>query len=291
MATFGLRYSYDDRGFADQDDLQLYRTTLDTLNLLDFYNNNGLYSRKMATNFLGYHFSKAGKTNPFRITSTGWSFTTEPELKKQFARLVLNGSPYYREMAATYSDILIEKRRVGARASRTAELKLNAIENLELMVRICNDLELIHAARQLIQQHKRLQNKSYLPELELLSMEGDTLSPIDFSGDKPTVFYLSSSWTGDRYNYDDLAKENPDIQFVMVVEGTSFEYWKSYTQRAEPVAKQLFLSSDTSTFNELFHKNSTLFVLDKNGQLEGYARSLPGAVEMAKTSTALKKKN
>jgi len=285
------RHNYTEDGLFNESEIAQYFPLIDKIDIHKNYNEYGLYSRKSASEYLGYHFTKANKIRPLYITSRGFRFTPETELKMQFARLVLTGSPYYREIASTLSEILVRRGWNSRVTSRTPYATEVALENFELMIKLCNDKEITDEAKYIVSQYRKLQKEDYLPKMEFLDLEGKTISINDFKGDKPTIFNFTNTWTAGRYNYDDLASQNPQYNFIMVVDGSSHKQWAEYTKRAEPVAKQLLLLNDSTSISELFQKGKVYFVLNKNGELESYAKNEKSAIQIAEDSLEVKKKN
>ncbi|HKL31094.1 MAG TPA: histidine kinase, partial [Tangfeifania sp.] len=92
-------------------------------------------------------------------------------------------------------------------------------------------------------------------------------------------------WAAGRYFWDELAKENPEINFVLVMEGSNIQEWLDYEKRAEPVAHQLFLVNEDQKLQDIFKSNYKHFILyDKNGVRIGFAEDPVTAKGMAKQS-------
>jgi len=139
-------------------------------------------------------------------------------------------------------------------------------------------------------QHQKLSTDEYFPELSFLDLNRQKVTYNDFKGEKPTVFCISEGWGNSRYQFDDLAKENTDINFVMACENSSFETWKDYMSRAEPIAKQLLYVNDKKSIRDIFQKPYVYFVLDKNGEFVEYVKGTKAGIKVARESLESKKK-
>jgi len=257
---------------------------IDDINIHLTYNDFGLHSRKCVNQYLFFHFQKAKKVD-FRVVTSynGFIYFKNREMKIQFARMVLAGSPLYREIAAGLRGIVL-KHPLNRLAVRNDLAESMALEKMDLIIRRCNDLEVVGEIEQILLQHEKLQRENYLPKMNFKTLQKETVSFYDFRGEKPTVFYLSSNWIGDRYQYDNAAKAMPEINYVMVVEGSNFEQWKEYTKRAEPIATHLFYSNDSTSFTDLFHQPNVYLVFNKDGEFVDYARDARDAARKAKES-------
>ena len=87
-----------------------------------------------------------------------------------------------------------------------------------------------------------------LYQLEMLDINGATVSYEDVVKGKPTIFCFSSNWMGTRYELDQQATKNSDLRFVFVVEGTNLKQWQQYTERAVPEAEAAIVENDDWLF-------------------------------------------
>ncbi|NOR73793.1 MAG: hypothetical protein GQ525_01405 [Draconibacterium sp.] len=158
------------------------------------------------------------------------------------------------------------------------------------MIRLCNDLELVKEVKHIISQQKQLAQGDFIPSIDFVDINNKKVSFADFLGGKPTIVYFSSNWIGDRYKYDDQVKKNSEINFIMIVEGSSFEQWEEYTNLSEPNATHFLYLNDTATFEDIFQKNSEYFVFNKNGEFVENASGTKDAIQKAKDSLVQKKK-
>ncbi|MBT6006322.1 MAG: histidine kinase [Prolixibacteraceae bacterium] len=276
------------REIPRENDYQNLLSQIDLIDVHEVYNNYGLHSRKCINHYLNYHFTKANKIKTRYITSYGFHFMPGTEMKIQFSRMVLSGSPLYREIANALSEILIEDKSK-IYLVRKVQLSDFAINNFNLLIRLCNDLELVNEIKNIIKQHEKLQNDTYLPELEFVNRKDQTVIFNDFKGDKPSIFYFSSNWIGGRYQFDELVTEHPEINFIMIVEGSNFKQWEDYTKAADPKATHLLYYNDSSSFSDIFQRNTTHLVFNKSGEFEEYASSTKDAIQKAKASLQPKK--
>ena len=272
----------DDSKYPDFTEVEKH---LDGLNIQNIYNDYGLYSRKMVSNYYQYQFRKTNKIDIHYSAGFGINYQRDPENRIQFMRLILSGSALYREIAAVLEDLLIENSRTYYYPSKNVGYWINfAFNNIDLMNKRCNDLNLVSYMNQMVQQHQKLQNGEYLPALTFLNIDGKKVSFKDFANGKPTVFNIAEGWGHDRYHFDDLAKENKDLNFVLVCENTNYENWKGYTNRAEPIAEQLLFVNDSISISDIFQKPFVYIVLDKHGKMAGYANDIEDGIKKARAT-------
>ncbi|HKI88982.1 MAG TPA: histidine kinase [Draconibacterium sp.] len=271
-------------------DFKEVRSSLNQTNILNFYNDYGLYSRKMVENYFMYEFAKVNKIDNRRIVTSGMRFPSDIDNRIQFMRLILTGPALYREIASVLSSILIRNERIYFYIDRDEYSVNTALDKIELLSKRCNNMNLVSTMEDIVKQHQKLQNDNFLPNLTFLNIDKKKVTFKDFAGSKPTLFCIAEGWGHNRYHFDDLAKENPDINFVLVCENTSFANWKDYTKRAEPIAKQLLFVDDSTTVRDVFQKPYVYFVLDKNGNMAGNVRSAEEGIKKARTTVEPKKK-
>ena len=267
-----------------------WKEKVDNINIHEVYNDFGLYSRKCIYHYLSYHFWMAQKVRYVFRYSGMYRHSPEPEMDLQFARIILTGSPLYREFAARLTSII--EKRSGYFSTQTGDTRFNefAIQNLELMKQRCNDLELVKKVNQVILQHQKLETGKFVPEIDLLDINHKKVTINDFLGSKPSIIYFSQNWINDRYEYDDMAKATPDINFVMVVEGSNFEQWQEYTNAAGPAMTHLLYINDSITFRDIFQASGVHMVFNKAGEYIGNARNAKQALKFAQDSLVPQKK-
>jgi hypothetical protein len=280
------------RGFevgisADLKDLE----RINQIDIHSVYNDYGLHSRQSIYKYFKCQFSQANRTtNQYYTGPMSWSSSPEPEMELQFARMVLTGSPLYREIGKTLTRNLEKKSQAATAKTRTDYLNDFVMKNLDLMIRKCNDVEVTEKATQIVSQYKKLETGKFVPELELVDINNKKVSYKDFLNGKPTIFYYTENWIGDRYGYEEAAKQNPELNFVMVVEGSNFKQWEEYTKSANPTMTHLFYINNNETFRDIFQAQQVHMIFNKEGEYIGNAENAKKAVQLAQESLAPKKK-
>jgi len=268
-----------------------WKEKIDKINIHDFYNDYGLHSRQCIPYYRKYHFAMAQKVHyRYSIGLMTYQIMSEPEMDLQFARIVLTGSPLYREIAATLSSILEKRSPYYSEYSTRIYPTDFALKNFDLIKLRCNDLELVEKVNQIVLQHQKLETGKFVPEIELLDINQNKVSINDFLGEKPTIFYFSQNWINDRYEYDDMAKATPAINFVMVVEGSNFKQWEEYTKSANPTMTHLLYINDSVTFRDIFQAQQVHMVFNNQGEYIGNARNAKQALKLAQDSLIPQKK-
>ena len=272
------------------------KNILDTTNIYNFYHEYGIHSRQLAGSYLNYFFRINRQVNNPRISD----FTTSailssyvfyPDLPHQVetAKNILAGHPLYSALAELLS---LEKSDISNNPTQfEIYTQQKADDYLDLMTRVCNDNEFINSIEKVIDNQQNWENKNYVPQIKFFNEKAEPTYMSDFFGKKPTIFYIANDWAAERYFWDDLAKENPEINFVMVMEGSNIQEWLDYEKRAEPVAHQLFLIDENEKLSDIFKSNHRHFILyDKNGVRIGFAGNAVTARDMAKQSLNAPKK-
>lgn len=271
-------------------ELRELESGVNNLKIQDIYNDYGLYSRMMVESFLTYQYLNIRKVNNSKNTGFGVDYSSDLESRIQFMRLMLSGSALYREIANVLASTLIVDQSMYPRFA-VEDLWINyAIENAELLNKRCNDLTLVSRMKDIVRQHQKLESDSFLPELSFLKLDGERITINDLPKGKPTVVCISEGYGHNRYLFDDYAQKNQEVDFVMVCENTSFDWWKEYTSRAEPVAQQLLFVSDSTSIRETFQKPYVYVVLDKNGEMAGYENETEKAIKKARATLVPQKK-
>ena len=267
---------------------------LERINQIDIhtvYNDYGLHSRQSIYKYLKCQFSQANKiTYQYYTGPMRWARSREPEMELQFARMVLNGSPLYREIGKTLTRILEQEPQVTTAKTSNDYLKDFVMKNLDLIHRKCNDIEVTEKVTQIVSQYKKLETGKFVPELDLVDINNKKVTYKDFLNGKPTIIYYSENWGGERYEYEEAAKENPELNFVMVVEGSNFKQWEEYTKLANPTITHLLFINDNETFRDIFQAQQVHMVFNKEGEYIGNAENGKKAVKLALDSLTPKKK-
>lgn len=268
---------------------QMMRKT-DQIDIHEVYNDYGLHSRQCIFEYLGYHSSRISKVRYWYSSGMVFQVPPEPELDLQFSRMILTGSPLYREIGKNLVQIL--ERRSHTRSSRISDDYLDdfVLKKFGLMLQKCNDNEVTDKINHIVSQFKKLKPGNFVPELDLVDIDNKKVSYRDFINGKPTVVYFSDDWIGDRYEYDMMGEGMPGLNFVMVVEGSNFEQWKEYTRSAQPAITHLLFLNNQTTFRDIFQRNSVHLVFNKKGELVGQADSPKEAAQMAIESLEPQKK-
>lgn len=278
---------FDEEITTDLKDLE----RIDRIDIHPVYNDYGLHSRQSISKYLKFRFSQANKiTYQFYTGPMSWARNPEPEMELQFARMVLTGSPLYREIGKILIRILKQNSQETTAKTSIGYLNYFVMKNLDLILRKCNDIEVTKKVTQIATQYKKLETGKFVPDIDLLDINHKKVAIKDFLGDKPTIFYFSQNWIGARYEYDEMAKEMPEINFVMVVEGSNFEQWKEYTNTAAPSMPHLFYIDEKVTFLDIFQAQQVHMVFNKDGEYIGKAENAKKAVKLAQDSLMPKKK-
>jgi hypothetical protein len=264
---------------------------IDKIDIHQVYNDYGLHSRQSIHKYFKYQFTRANRINFWYYTGPGrWSSSPEPEMELQFARMVLAGSPLYREIGKTLTRLLEQKSQVATAKTRTDYLNDFVMKNLDLIIRKCNDVEVTEKATQIVSQYKKLETGKFVPDLELVDINNKKVSYKDFLNGKPTIIYYTENWIGERYGYEEAAKQIPELNYVMVVEGSNFKQWEEYTKSANPTITHLLFINDNETFRDIFQVQQVHMVFNKEGEYIGSAENEKKAIRLAKDSLIPKKK-
>ena len=284
-------FSYKNYSFKDNPDskeIMPYLEFIDSIDIHDIYNDYGIYSRMLIGSYLRYNFDKIRKVEasiPVLSEFTGSWKNLEQAI--QFGRIMLVGSPLYREIAGQLDNEMLNKVH-----DPIFHKHLNAFyeDRFMFMTRNVNDPDFLNEVRTRLKLLRQWQKEDYIPETIFYDPSFQERKFHDYIGKKPAIFFVSQSWYNLRYSFDDLATKNQDINFVMVHQGSNFRVWTDYLEAAEPVASQLFLLNDKVTFIELFEGIFALYIVyDKNGNLLGTTRLEKQAIKMAKDSLLQKK--
>ena len=262
---------------------------LNTFNIIYSFNKYGISSRMFANEYLNYSFGEKRETANLHstlryyptVTISNYKYYNDLAQKIQFAKMILTGPALYEQIA----DILFQaKMRIDDGESQTEVLMQNEINaNYDLMLRVCNDKEFNAEIEEVVQTYLKWKEEDYVPEAKFLNPEGKEVYMKDFFGVKPTIFYITRDWSKERYYFDDLSKENPEINYVMVMGGSNFNEWADYIERAEPVAYQLFLPNQEYQLRDIFSLVYNIFVIyDENGDRLGYRGDPLNATNLVK---------
>ena len=285
-------FAYDE----DETDLEKMESIIATIKLNDVYNDYGIYSRNFARSYLMFYFQKTQKVRElaireYKVASTNLKFYyfSDIEMRTQLARAILAGHAFYSQVVQMCQDDL--SRREDMLYQDRSYMYKKVDETLDLMLRTCNDEEFLEAVKQLRKNSLQWQSDNYCPEQKFFNPDGEAIYFKDFFGDKPTIFYITSDRTTERYYWDNVADNNPDLNVVLVTEGSNFKEWADYTKRAEPIAAQLLLINSEQTLTDVFLQNSRYYIAyDRNGKLLGTSSHPDTIIGLAKDSLQPEKK-
>ncbi len=270
-------------------DSEEIRRKSEKIDAISTYNEYGLESRKCMNSYLEYHYRITNRfTFPgFGIRIESFKRFRDIEQVTQYARMLINGSPLYREIASQlYEDISFPDNYPYNRSFYSLE---TANRYLQLIIRNCNDIDVVEKAKHLHKQQQKMKSGTFVPDIKFIDLNNHVTPFHHFKG-KPTVFHITTSWYGQRFLIEEYVKENSHINFVIANEGSNFREWKEYTTHAEPVAKHLFFINDSITFKELFLAPDVFLVFDKKGNFISYEKGLGRAFKKAEASLSPQEK-
>ncbi|MFW5756430.1 MAG: histidine kinase [Tangfeifania sp.] len=273
-----------------QQDFSKMESILDTTNIYNFYNEYGIHSRQLAASYLNYFLNINRRVNNPRFPEfttlaivSSYAFYSELPHQVENSKNILASHPFYSVLA----DLLLrEKMNVSTQPTQFESFtQQKADEYLQLMTRVCNDIEFLNSISEIINNQQNWNDEKYVPSTKFFDENAEPVYMSDFFGEKPTIFYITNDWAAGRYFWDELAKENPEINFVLVMEGSNIQEWLDYEKRAEPIAHQLFLVNEDQKLQDIFKSNYKHFILyDKNGIRIGFADDPVTAKGMAEQS-------
>lgn len=266
----------------------LLEKELSAFNINKNYNSYGIHSRIFAKDFLSYNFVIARKTGDIgfpeystTLVTSGYRYTNDLPLQAEFAKTILSGPALYGEIA---DNLFQQKMRASNGESQTEMYVQNkADEYFDLMLRVCNDEELNSEVKEIVATHLMWKNDEYVPDVKFFNPKGEEVYMKDFFGKKPTIFYVIRDWASGRYHFDDLSVENPEINYVLIVEGSNFKEWTDYVKVAEPKANQLFLFNTEKHLTDIFKVSYQNFIIyDENGKRLSFGRDPLAATNLVK---------
>ncbi|MCG6189892.1 hypothetical protein, partial [Maribellus maritimus] len=282
------RFGFEEIG---EEDFLKMKNFLDTVNIYSFYNEYGIHSRQLAGSYLNYFFSKKNRNvNNTQISDftaslimSPYAFYNDLPHQVEMAKSILAGHALYSVLTEL---LLREKSDISNQPNQfESYTQQKADEYLNLMTRVCNDREFINSIKEIIDNQQKWEDENFVPANKFFNENAEPVYMSDFFGKNPSIFYITNDWAAERYFWDDLAKENPEINFVLVMEGSNIQEWLDYEKRAEPVAHQLFLINEDVKLRDIFKSNSRHFILyDKNGVRIGFAGNAVTARDIAKKS-------
>ncbi len=263
----------------------------------EIYNPHGMFSRQFANSYLNYYFLTIKKVDNLDyagyrtapVLSGGLRFYSDLPHKIELAKTLLAGPALYGQIAEM---LVQEKTKVYNQITQDAIYYQNeADKSLDLMLRLCNDEEFSQALKDIIDTQSHWDKKDYVPDTKFFNEKGEAKYMKNFFGEKPTLFYITASWSRERYFFDELAEKNPEINFVLIADGSNITEWMDYTERAEPIANQLFLINHKQQLNTVFKSGTHHFIAyDKDGVRIGFHGNMVSGMNLCKQSLENPKK-
>jgi Putative regulator of cell autolysis len=248
---------------------------LDTVNIQEIYSDYGMFSRYLTRNYVNYKHFRLKNSPLDRLIF----YVPDPEESFQLCRMVLWGSPMYREAANRIYVNLINTRQ----DSKTdLQWQGEISEMYRLMLERCNDEAFTRSLREIVENFNKWKTTKHFPDNVFLNLKGEKVKLRSFITKLPTIIYASRNWSTGRYEMDEAAKNHSEINFVHIDDGENFEYWKKWNSRANPVANQLYFSSDSSGLGDIFLNNIAKFIIfDKSGKRIGITHEIEDAIQIA----------
>jgi len=247
---------------------------LDTINIQRIYNDYGIFSRSLTEAYVNYKY--------YRISSlknkASVFYKMDPEESLQFCKMVLYGSAMYREAASRlYSNLLSTNPDSKTGSQWQAEIN----EMFDLMIERCSDETFARSLREIVENFNKWKAVKHVPDNVFINLKGEKIRLHSFISKRPTIIYASNNWSTGRYEMDDAAKQHPEFNFIHIDEGDNYDYWKKWNARANPVAHQLYLSTDSLRLSDIFLNNrSKYIVFDKSGKRIGITREIEDAIKI-----------
>ncbi len=249
----------------------------------DVYNDFGFYSRQLSNIYLHYYLRHLP-----RVVNSGVDYRKTASMEFDKSKLILGGAVYYRTLAGE----IIRSINGGYLAYLSAtKYELNeSLDGIDQLANQSYDEYFIRSLKEFRNKRLNWESEHFVPDVELYKPNGKKTTLEKEIEGKPTIVYVSSDWSRYRYELDKKAAENPDIRFVLIVQGNKLNEWQDYLKKAEPVAEQLILIDNEKTLNDIFLRSSLLYIaFDKNGNLLKYDVELKKAIQLAKQNLAEKK--
>ncbi len=269
---------------------------LNSYNIYEVYNEYGIYSRHLVSRYLRYHFAKTKKVRGltfrgYRIAglNSGFYYSSDITQQVELARAILTGHPLYSQLIGIFISYINQEERL--RTQDKSYILQQTDKYLDLMIRVCNDTEFIDAIKNSRKNLLQWQDENFVPDTKFFNQEGEQKCFKDFFDGKPTLFYISTLWGRQRYYWDKLAEDNPELNVVMIMEGSNFKEWTNYVEASTPVAKQLLLVNDNLKLTDVFVKGSNHYIAyNSDGKFIGFGDSADEIIKMGKESLLPKKK-
>jgi hypothetical protein len=261
---------------------------IDSIDIQQIYNDYGIFSRNLAQKYVSYKYNQLIPISTVMIPTPGYLLPPDLERMAQFTKMVLSGSALYRTLAhQLYSSTFVNK-------YFTQYQKVwqpYAIQMLELIRKRSNDNELNEELDLLFRSQLQWTNTRYIPETQFLNLKRQKVSLKSVIAGKPSIIFIGDNWSATRYEMDEMVPKFPGFNFVLLNEGTNFDLWKGWNDRAESLSHQLFLLNDSIHLADVFQDKQNMFIVyNAKGERIGVEHEMIPAIQMAKDSLKSPKK-
>jgi signal transduction histidine kinase len=261
---------------------------IDSIDIQQIYNDYGIFSRNLAQKYVSYKYNQLIPINTVMIPTPGYLLPPDLERIAQFTKMVLSGPALYRTLAhQMYSSTFVSK-------YFTPYQKIwqpYASKMLELIRKRSNDTELNAEIDLLFRNQLQWTNTQYIPETQFLNLKQQKVSLQSVIAGKPAIVFISDNWSTARYEMDETIPKFPGFNFVLINEGTNFDLWKDWSDRAESLSHQLFLLNDSIHLADIFQEKQNMFlVYNAKGERIGVEHEMIPAIQLAKDSLKAPKK-
>jgi hypothetical protein len=261
---------------------------IDSIDIQQIYNDYGIFSRNLAQKYVSYKYNQLIPISTVMIPTPGYLLPPDLERMAQFTKMVLSGSALYRTLAhQLYSSTFVNK-------YFTQYQKVwqpYAIQMLELIRKRSNDNELNEELDLLFRSQLQWTNTRYIPETQFLNLKRQKVSLKSVIAGKPSIIFIGDNWSATRYEMDEMVPKFPGFNFILINEGTNFDLWKGWNDRAESLSHQLFLLNDSIHLADVFQDKQNMFIVyNAKGERIGVEHEMIPAIQMAKDSLKSPKK-
>jgi hypothetical protein len=277
----------EDELIIEREMLKIAEEKIKDFDIHDYYNDYGIFSRRLSIYYFHYYLNNLSRVKVTEIYDRSKrSFQEEFEIGK----MILGGSIFYRVLAYRIISSMTQK-------DIAPTVPSASYESLEDALKLINQL-INQSYSEYFKQHLQTfrdtrlnwENENHIPVTTFYKPDGSTVKLEEVLKGKPTVLYINEHWATYRYDFDRDATNNPNIRYVMIMEGDNLEEWQEYIERAEPVAEQLLLLNNKTTLDDIFLRSKTLYIVyDKNGKLVEYDVEEHRTAKLAKQSLEQKK--
>ncbi|HNX54177.1 MAG TPA: histidine kinase, partial [Prolixibacteraceae bacterium] len=236
----------------------------------------------LTESYVGYKTYRLANTNStaaslFRTFTIGWH--QDPEQTLQFCKMILFGSPMYREAASQLYSYMV---RTDPESKTANQWQAEINEMFDLMIERCNDEAFTRSLREIVDNFNKWKAIKHVPDNFFLNLKGEKVKLRSFITKRPTIICAATSWSVGRYEMDDAASQHPEFNFIHIDEGDNYDYWLKWNSRGNPVANQLYLSTDSLRLSDIFLNNMGQYVVfDKSGKRIGITRDIEDAIQIA----------